>query len=54
LRLSRYPLRVVAPKTVQWTAFEKDGSPDAGAIVDSKALDVKDRTCMMRHHATLR
>jgi len=42
LRLSGYPLRVVAPQTVQRAAFEKDRGPDARAIVDGEALDVED------------
>jgi hypothetical protein len=47
LQLAGDALWVVAPGTVQWTAFEEDSSADSGTILGGEALDVKD---LARYH----
>ena len=37
-------LGVMAPKTMQGAAFEKNGRPDAGAVMDREPLDIEDDT----------
>jgi hypothetical protein len=35
-------LWVMTPSAIEWTAFKKNGSPDARTIVNGKALYVED------------
>jgi hypothetical protein len=39
----------MAPKAQEGAAFEKDGRPDAGTIVDGEPLDVEDHACGDTH-----
>ena len=41
LRLDGPPFRIMTPHTSEGAAFEENGSPDAGAIIDRIAFDIK-------------
>lgn len=38
----RDAFRVVAPRTVQWTAFKEDGGANARSVFRGETLEVKD------------
>ena len=39
----RLPFRIVAPGTAERAAFEKDGCPDSGAVVDGVFFDIENQ-----------
>jgi hypothetical protein len=44
LFLFRYRFGIMTPSTTERTAFEKNCSPDAGSIIDGKALNIENNT----------
>ena len=47
-RQRAFSLRVMAPEAVQGTTLEKHGSTDTRAVVQSKALDIKNSSAAFR------
>lgn len=46
LRFYGLTLRVVAPGAAQRTALEKHGSTDSGTVINGKALNIEENSCV--------